>query len=230
MGPAVHRAEVQSRSLRLPLRHRRVRGAQAGASRHEGGYDDSQGTYFSLLTCLCKNLEKIMGLSAHLMFWYSAQYHDETMRVFREKAPQLMISPYPLVWVKSDNAGISRDAARQPRHVYETCLFGTRGARNIVKIVGDAYSAPTDKTLHPSTKPEPMLRHFMSMLVDENTSLFDPTCGSGAALRAAKSLGANRVFGMDTDRKDRRAGPERASSVPGPPGGQRTRSRWRIDP
>jgi tRNA G10 N-methylase Trm11 len=44
-----------------------------------------------------------------------------------------------------------------------------------------------------------MLRHFMSMLVDEHTVMLDPTCGLGSALRAAESLGASYVLGMDTD-------------------------------
>jgi len=44
-----------------------------------------------------------------------------------------------------------------------------------------------------------MLRYFMSMLVDETTSLFDPTCGSGASLRAAEDLGANLVLGLELD-------------------------------
>jgi DNA modification methylase len=49
-------------------------------------------------------------------------------------------------------------------------------------------------------KPEAILRHFFEMFVDENTLMLDPTCGSGTALRAAKSLGAalgiekNEVF------------------------------------
>jgi predicted RNA methylase len=44
-----------------------------------------------------------------------------------------------------------------------------------------------------------MLKHFFEMFVDEHTSVFDPTCGSGAALRAAEALGANRVLGIEAD-------------------------------
>jgi hypothetical protein len=179
-------------------------GPQAGAHRHEGGYEDSPDLYFQLLVSFCDNLDRFMALSSHLMFWYSAKHHDETMRVFRERAPNLVFHPYPLIWVKSDNAGIASDPSRTPRHVYETALFASRGGRPIVKIVTDAYSAPAngpDKNLHPSAKPEPMLRHFMSMIVDETTSIFDPTCGCGSSLRAAESLGAFRSLGMDVDER-----------------------------
>jgi len=44
-----------------------------------------------------------------------------------------------------------------------------------------------------------MLRHFMEMFVDENTTLLDPTCGSASALRAAESLGARHVLGLEKD-------------------------------
>lgn len=175
-------------------------GPQAGGDRH-GQYDDSKETYFALLKCFCQNLDHFMSMSAHLLFWYSDKYRDSTMAMFKELAPSIVLMPYPLIWVKSDNAGIASDARRSPRHIYETCLFGARGGRNLVKIAGDAYSAPTDKRFHVSTKPEPMLRHFMQMVVDENSSLLDPTCGSASSLRAAESLGAKRLLGMDVDER-----------------------------
>ena len=68
-----------------------------------------------------------------------------------------------------------------------------------MKPVSDIYDAPTDKRFHPSTKPEPMLRHFFQMFVDETTRLLDPTCGGGSALRAAESLGAKQVLGLEME-------------------------------
>jgi len=160
-------------------------------------YDDQSSTYFELLECLCKNLDRFMSLSGHLMFWYSEKHGEATRDMFAKLAPSLELQIHPLIWVKSDNAGLVEDVRRKPRHIYETCLLASRGDRHLVGPKGDAYSSPTDKSLHPSTKPEPMLRHFMGMLVDINSTCFDPTAGSGAALRAAESLGASRVFGLE---------------------------------
>lgn len=175
-------------------------GPQGRGTEPSAGYRDSKEIYFTLLEALCKNLDRVMSLSGHLMFWYSGKHHDATMQMFRQLAPSLAFSTFPLIWMKSDNAGIASDPTHGPRHVYETCLFASRSKRQIVRVVSDAYSAPTDKRLHPSTKPEPMLRHFMSMLVDETTSLLDPTCGSGASLRAAESLGAKHTLGLEIDK------------------------------
>lgn len=164
-------------------------------------YVDTPDTYWTLIKCLCANMDKIMSQSAHLMFWFSMEYYHETLEAFRALAPSLYINPMPLIWVKSDNVGMLPDPRHGPRQIYETCFLGIREGRQIVRAVGNAYASPTDKAHHPSTKPEPMLRHFMSMLVDDNTRMLDPTCGSGSALRAAESLGANTVLGLEMEQE-----------------------------
>lgn len=177
-------------------------GEMAGGGRHES-YDDSPDTYWALCGALAKHLDRIMSPSGHMMFWLSADIDImwKTKDFFRQHAPSLDFLGFPLIWLKSDNTGIVSDPQRRPRHIYEACLFASREDRKIVRTKADAYPAPTNKDYHPSTKPEPMLRHFMEMLVDENTRLLDPTCGSGAALRAAESLGARpeNVVGLELD-------------------------------
>jgi ParB family chromosome partitioning protein len=174
-------------------------GKQGNASGDDSVYSDKKDVYFTLLHCLCDNLDRLMSVSGHLLFWFSEKHRDETLQVFREKAPSLVFQPFPLIWMKSDSVGIASNPTQGPRHIYETCLMATRGSRQIVRIVGDAYSSPTDKRHHISCKPEPMLKFFLTMLVDEHTSLLDPTCGSGSALRAAESLGASSVLGLEID-------------------------------
>lgn len=174
-------------------------GPQGRGAEPSEGYDDSAGVYWELVDCLCDNLDRLMSVSSHLMFWLSADMRIvwETLERFRVKAPSLEFHKFPLVWMKSDNAGIAADVRRLPRHVYEVCLLASRGKRQLVQLKADAYHAPTDKKFHPSTKPVPVLKHFMTMLVDEHSKVLDPTCGSGAALRAAEALGARSVLGLE---------------------------------
>ena len=42
-----------------------------------------------------------------------------------------------------------------------------------------------------------MLKHFFDMFVDDLSEILDPTCGSGTALAAGKSLGVKRLVGLD---------------------------------
>lgn len=164
-----------------------------------GGYDDSDATYWRLCEALCKNLDKLMTQQGHLFFWLPSdiwrQY--ETLEYFEKHAPSLEFVRIPLIWHKTDNRGILSDPRRRARHVYESALYASRGGRLIVKSVSDTYGAPTSKEVHQSEKPEPMLRHFFSMFIDEFTRVLDPTCGSGTALRAAESLGATHVLGLE---------------------------------
>lgn len=160
-------------------------------------YDDDPDVYWHLLRTLCKHLDKLMTPSGHLMFWFSMEHYTATVKTFASLAPSLAINAFPLVWVKSDNVGVLSDPKRAPRRVYETALIASREDHLIVKAVSNAYSAPTDKRYHPSTKPEPVLRYFFEMFCDASTRLLDPTCGSGSALRAAESLGAKHTLGLE---------------------------------
>jgi DNA modification methylase len=164
-------------------------------------YDDEPDVFWSLLDGLCEALPRLLSSSGHLMFWLDSKPEtiQRALARFAELAPELTFVRFPLIWLKSDNAGIAAVPSQEPRHIYETALLGSTGQRPIVRIKSDAYSCPTDKSLHPSCKPEAMLRHFFEMIVDETSSVFDPTCGSGTALRAAESLGATRVLGLERD-------------------------------
>jgi len=167
-----------------------------GAADTHGGYSDTFDTYHNLLHCLCSNILRLSQESSHLMFWFSMQHYQFTFDYLSSNSP-FIIDPIPLVWLKSDNSGIIPDPQRGPRRIYETAFFGSRGDRPVVRCKSNAYAAPSVRDIHMSIKPEPMLRHFFEMFVDETTSLLDPTCGSGSSLRAAESLGARFVQGLE---------------------------------
>lgn len=166
-------------------------------------YEDSAKTYFELITTLCTNLHRLMSHSGHLFFWLSADISIQraTLEKFRQLAPQLEFRSKPLIWHKTDNVGIIANPKSDPRHVYECAITASLESREIVRSVNDCCGAPTDKSHHGSTKPEPVLKHFFRMFVDEHTRMLDPTCGSGAALRAAEALGAEYVLGLEKDKE-----------------------------
>ena len=162
--------------------------------------DDYDHTPFdALLTVFTDNLDKFCSYQAHIMFWFSMEYYEQIRQ--RLESAGLNVQRHPLIWLKSDNSGIIPGRDNQyTRRVYETAFLCSRGDRPLIKSLANAYPAPTaSNSIHPSQKSEPMLKHFMSMLIDETTDVFDPTCGSGAALRVADSLGARSVLGLEID-------------------------------
>lgn len=162
------------------------------------GYEDSADTYWELCAALAMNLDRLALPSCHIVFWLSMKYYAQTVDFFQRNT-DLKVDPIPLVWHKSDNKGIIRDTRHTPRNVCEYALLMTRGDRHIISPIANGYSCPTykSKAIHVSEKPEPMLKHFFRMFIDEASEVLDPTCGGGSAIRAAQAMGAKRVQGWE---------------------------------
>mgnify|MGYP000455756268 CR=1 FL=1 len=165
-------------------------------------YDDSEDVYFDLLSVLESRMNSLVAESAHMIFWFPMMFYSETMQRLQRMGWDVQYTP--LVWFKSDNTGIMPDHRRQPRRVYETAFFCSRGDRHLAVgphgqgAVANAFAFPGGvKTVHMNEKPVEMLRHFMRLCVDEYSVVLDPTCGSGNAIKAALSLGANSALGLE---------------------------------
>lgn len=153
--------------------------------------------FWPLIDALCGNLDKIMSYSAHMMFWFSMKFYEQTKG--RLEKAGLYVHDHPFVWQKTDNAGIipGRDGIF-PRRIYETAFLCSRGRRPLVKSLANCYGAPMQSnSIHPSTKPVPVLKHFFAMLIDETTDVLDPTAGSGNSLIAAEDMGARKILGLE---------------------------------
>lgn len=161
-------------------------------------YASDSATAEALLAAFTANLDRFASYSAHFVFWFNMHFFSSTKATL-EKAGLEVFSHF-LIWHKSDNVGIipGNTGDPMPRNTYETAFLARRGGRRLIASRANSFAAPSPTgSIHPSQKSEPMLRHFFEMLVDETTLLLDPTAGSGAALRAAESLGAAAVFGIE---------------------------------
>lgn len=167
-----------------------------GQAKTHGGYKDTYETYTTLLDTLIETRHQVMGESAHIIFWFSMNHYTYTLARLQSV---FWVDPYPLIWYKSDNSGIIPDYMRGGRRVYETAFLCSWGDRKIVSPKSNLCAAPLGSQTHMSAKSFLMLHHFLGMVADENTSLLDPTCGSGSALRAGRSLGINRLVGLEID-------------------------------
>lgn len=170
---------------------------RSGAAGAFGGYEDGEDIYWQLLRSLASSMDTVVADSAHMMFWYSMDFHTETVAALT--AMGWKVNPFPLIWWRSDNSGILPDPKRGPRRNYESCLLCTRGDRKIVQAVSNLFPNPNIKAIHMSEKPIPMLRHFFRMFVDDSTHMLDPTMGSGNAVVLAESLGA-KARGLELDK------------------------------
>lgn len=170
-----------------------------GGSKTYGAYDDKPEVYWELCAALCRNREKLLLRSCHIMFWFSMKWFQETKDFFAKNAPDLEVQDFPLIWLKTDNKGIVPDVEREPRRIYETAFLISRGDRKIIQAVANGYPAPTNKSdaIHISEKPVPVLKHFFRMFVDEHSRVLDPTAGGGSAIVVAEDMGAEAVVGLE---------------------------------
>lgn len=162
-------------------------------------YADTPELFDELVKAFFENQDKFIADSAHCIFWLAHKNVGRLMSRFNYFGWRTC--EVPLIWHKSDNAGIAPDPYRWPRRTYEIAIFASRGDRKIVKVKAASYSGPVTKEYHLSEKPVDMLSHFFEMVVDKHTEMLDPTCGSGTALRVAKKFNAKRILGFDVNEK-----------------------------
>ena len=132
-----------------------------------------------------------------MIFWFPIKHYSNVYGFLKSLGADWAVNPVPLIWSKPGEGIIPRPE-HDPRQCYEAAFFCTRGGLPIVQSVDNVRSAPTVGR-HMSEKPAEMLRHFFRMIVSERTMMLDPTCGSGSALRAAQSLMARRVLGLEVN-------------------------------
>lgn len=145
-----------------------------------------------IISTLRENFDRLIAPSSHLMIWVPPAFnlHQSVRLWLSEIMPSFMQWEIPLVWHKTD----SQDLA------YETAIVATREERELLRPdVANCYGAPQDRKWGPEAKPEPMLRHFFQMFCNEHTKMLDPACKNASALRAAESLGAELVVGIESD-------------------------------
>ena len=160
-------------------------------------YADDPDVHWALLEGLLEHQDKVAFPIAHVLYWFDMDYYAAVRESF-ERAGWTTVQPHPLIWAKPYE-GVAADPKRRPRHCYETALLFQRGDRKLARLDQDFFVGRTDEKLHINQKPVDMLKHFLSLVVDEHSAVLDPTCGSGSALAAARDLGAARILGLELD-------------------------------
>jgi ParB/RepB/Spo0J family partition protein len=166
-----------------------------GSATHHDRYDDAPELFDALVKAFFEHQDQFIASSAHCIFWLAHKNFGRIHARFRYHG--WAACEVPLIWHKSDGAGIAPDVRRQPRRTYEIAIFASRGDRPIRTVKAASFANPTTKEHHLSEKPLPVVTHFLEMVCDEYSVMLDPTCGSGTALEAAKRLGAQSVTGLD---------------------------------
>lgn len=170
-------------------------------------YDDRPEVYWELLNTLAQNKTKLLTSSCHIIFWFSQNFRRETEDFFAKHMPEFTVQKFLMIWHRDDSSGLCPDPERYGRRNLETAMLLTSGDRKIVRVKNLVMGFPgrDSNRLHKSEKPYPVVKHFLEMFIDNHSVVLDPTAGSGTALRAAYSLGADKVVGLEIDEEMQKA-------------------------
>lgn len=163
-------------------------------------YADDENVHWDLLEALLTWQDKIALPVAHLIYWFDHEFYEPIKTAICNSGWRLL-QPHPYIWHKPYQ-GVAADTKRRPRHCYESALLFSRGDRKLVKLDQDVFVGRKDENLHMNQKSHEMLVHLLGMFVDAQTAVFDPSCGSGSALAAARELSSPRVLGLELDEEN----------------------------
>lgn len=160
---------------------------------------DSQEEFWVIFNCFMENIKNLVQDQAHIVFWLKMNYYEEVKDSFNSIGFDVLFEPF--IWYKSDTKP-NQIFGDPPKSTYETALIINHNNRPFKKQIQNAYHTPrASQPICPNQKSIPMLKYFLSTFIDENTNVFDPTCGSGSALIAAEQLGSKSILGLEINQE-----------------------------
>lgn len=108
-----------------------------------------------------------------------------------------------IVWDKG-NASMG-DLEGSWGNQHELVIFATKGSRKLNTRKFDVVSVnrvPTTKAIHPTQKPEELIKVFLEASAHTKDTIIDPFMGSGSTIKAIKEYGNLNYIGIELD-KDR---------------------------
>lgn len=166
-------------------------------------FPQSENNFNPILYSFIDNIEKLLAPKAHILFWFQmprfTDITEDFLNFFDLRNLDLKINTTPLIWLKSDiNQTQLQDSS--PKNTYEAALILTLGSKPFLKQINNSYTSPRNSNpICPNQKPIPMLKYFLQTFINEDSVVFDPTCGSGSALIAAEELGVKTILGLELD-------------------------------
>ena len=158
-----------------------------GDSIRRHSYTDDFDTFESIHTTLAKEGFRVCKPKAHLYLFCEHQKFEWLGKLFRSFGWDVW--PRPLIWFRSNGAGIPPRPEHGPKNTYETILFANKGDKRVVKLLPDviAYPKPAED-LRAAAKPAAVYYNLLSRSVVPGDDVLDPCCGSGPIIPAATAL------------------------------------------
>lgn len=160
-----------------------------------GLMNDGRDEAFELLEKTCEVLSRKTAINSHLYFFCSWSVFSDFERI---------ISKYftiktPIVWDKGNKG--SGDLDNDWGNQTEIAIYCVKGKKHVNNRRGNVINVPrlhTSKMVHPTQKPDELIRQILEVSYIDGDFVVDPFMGSGSTIKVCNDMGA-KSLGIELD-------------------------------
>lgn len=171
---------------------------ESGILREKSDYEDGRETSLGLVKDLLPELYRVLKPNRYLLIWTAETVLGEVLKLLGETFDSF--SPIAGIWDKK-TGGQPKPYDLAPQT--EFFVVAMKGKRELPKQHTNVFvcsRVPPSQKIHTAEKPVELMKEILNVFSLEGETVMDPTMGSGAVLRAAKTT--NRFgMGIEIDRK-----------------------------
>lgn len=150
------------------------------------GFEDSDFATFDMLDRAVAEMSRILKEGSHMYIFCGIDKAGQLGRLLLKHG--LTVHKFPLIWDKGSGGYPSQMTTYV--HSYEVMLHCWKGkGRKLNGTPRDVFTikrCPSGRKIHPTEKPTELLRDLINLSSNPGERVFDPFCGSGSTVVAAK--------------------------------------------
>lgn len=152
--------------------------------------EDTAEEYMEVMSAMIPEFYRVMKAESHLWLFFGINFLG--FLIEKLEAAGFVVDPIPLIWYKTNFGGQSMVPEFNAGRVYEAFLFARKGLMHLERQGQPNVIAcpvvPNAEKSHPTEKPELLLHEIISRSASPGMRIYDPFCGAGSTLAAAKKL------------------------------------------
>ena len=160
-----------------------------------GLMNDGKDEAFDLLEKTCEVLSRKTAVNSHLYFFCSWSVFSS----FEAIISKYFTIKTPIVWDKGNKG--SGDLENDWGNQTEIAIFCVKGKKLVNNRRGNVINVPrlhTSKMVHPTQKPDELIKQILEVSYIDGDFIVDPFMGSGSTIKVCNQIGA-KSLGIELD-------------------------------
>lgn len=179
------------------IEYKSNRSDDSNAITKRGLLNDGKKEAFQLLENTCKILVDKTSKDSHLYFFCSWSVFSDFERIIGK----YFTIKTPIVWDKGNKG--SGDLQNDWGNQTELIIYCVKGKKNINYRKGNVLNIPkihSSRLVHPTQKPEELIKEILEVSALKNDFVVDPFMGSGSTIKACNEMNL-KCLGIELDKE-----------------------------